>query len=222
MYLVGVVLGSFILSKIGRSISSWSSLIDSYAPDAVYSRPIVDNTYEDVPIYPNDIPIYSTDSTPIYSTDGTPIDDTLGYTYEEVHKAEEDESSVRSISEPIERMTSKRSRGEQATMDALYKITGKRFITVRPSFLKNPETNRNLELDCYNHELKLAVEYNGEQHYKFPNFISKTEDEWIQQARRDDFKRRSCDKHGVFLITVPYTIPNHKIEAYLRDSIARA
>jgi hypothetical protein len=137
----------------------------------------------------------------------------------QIYPSNQEDTSIRSISEPTERKSSKRSKGEQATLTALYNITGKTFITIRPNFLKNPETGRNLELDCYNHDLKLAVEYNGIQHYNYPNFAYKTENDWIQQVRRDDFKRRSCDKHGIYLITVPHSVPNYKIEDYLRRLI---
>jgi hypothetical protein len=44
-------------------------------------------------------------------------------------------------------------------------LTGRQFMSVRPYWLKNPETGRNLELDCYNEEYRLALEYNGVQHY---------------------------------------------------------
>jgi hypothetical protein len=40
-------------------------------------------------------------------------------------------------------------------------LTGYRFKSVRPGWLENPLTGRNLELDCYNEYLKLALEYNG-------------------------------------------------------------
>jgi hypothetical protein len=73
-------------------------------------------------------------------------------------------------------------------------------------FLKNPETGRILELDGYNEKLKVAFEYNGRQHYEWPNHTNQTEEDFIQQKRRDMFKREQCDKNGIFLITVPYTV----------------
>jgi hypothetical protein len=32
---------------------------------------------------------------------------------------------------------------------------------VRPDFLKNPATGRNLEIDCFNNQLKIGLEYQG-------------------------------------------------------------
>jgi hypothetical protein len=85
--------------------------------------------------------------------------------------------------------------------------------------LVNPETNRNLELDCYNDELKIGLEYNGAQHYVYPNAFHKSEKEFISQVRRDEYKHRQCDKRGVYLITVPYDVTVKQMEAYIRERL---
>lgn len=97
----------------------------------------------------------------------------------------------------------------------LQDIYGKPFKSARPSWLKNPETNGILELDCYNEDLKIAVEYNGVQHYKFPNPFHKTYEEFIAQVRRDEYKVNRCDQQGVYLISVPYTVPKDKLRDYI-------
>lgn len=96
---------------------------------------------------------------------------------------------------------------------AIEKILGKKFRrNIRPDFLKNPETGANLELDCYNPELKVAVEHNGIQHYQYPNPFHKSPEEWEKQIRRDEFKIRVCDENKIYLITIPYTVPFEKIK----------
>ena len=45
------------------------------------------------------------------------------------------------------------------------------FTKIRPPWLINEEGNR-LEIDMYNEELNLAVEYNGIQHYKYVDFFT--------------------------------------------------
>jgi hypothetical protein len=109
----------------------------------------------------------------------------------------------------------KRSKGEIFCCRALEEIYGKKFYTIRPDFLKNPETGRNLELDCYNHELKIATEYNGIQHYIWPNFTGQSKEDFIKQRRRDEFKLQRCNQEGIYLITVPYNVPHNQIKKYI-------
>jgi len=96
-------------------------------------------------------------------------------------------------------------------------IFGVEFKKIRPDFLKSTETNRNLELDCYNDEIKVAIEYNGIQHYVYPNIFHKDKKSFLRYIRNDDYKRRMCDLHGVYLITIPYTIKKDKIKSYILE-----
>jgi hypothetical protein len=100
---------------------------------------------------------------------------------------------------------------------ALEEIFQKPFTSVRPSWLRNPETNGTLEIDCYNDELKIGVEYNGMQHYVYPNIYHKTQEEFIKLVRRDQYKHSKCDENGVYLITVPYNVPQNKIKEYIKS-----
>jgi hypothetical protein len=65
-----------------------------------------------------------------------------------------------------------------------------------------------MELDLFCEELKLAVEFNGAQHYKFCSFFHRSESDFNDQIARDKLKNELCEKNGVKLITVPYTIKN--------------
>lgn len=115
-----------------------------------------------------------------------------------------------------QRKNTKMSKGELACKQAIEEIYNKPFYCVRPDFLKNPETKRNLELDLYNDELKIAVERNGIQHYKWPNYTGQTKEQFIEQVRRDEFKREKCDENGVYLITVPYTVEDCDVKDYIK------
>ena len=99
------------------------------------------------------------------------------------------------------------------------KIMGVTFKKVRLEILTNPITYRMLELDMYHEGLYLAIEYHGIQHYVFPSFWIKNEKEMEKQLQRDDYKRKVCQLVGIRLITVPYTIKNKDIEAFLRRKL---
>lgn len=133
------------------------------------------------------------------------------------------------ITTPNSRQSGKKfvSRGEQIcrlTIETIYQVP---FPNQRPNILKNPETGENLELDCYNADLKLAVEYNGKQHYFYDgdgkDVFHKSVEDFCRTVRRDDLKRRLCQQHGITLIIVPYTIENKDIPnfivTYLPESI---
>lgn len=111
------------------------------------------------------------------------------------------------------------SRGERICCETLERMFGVPFTNQRPDWLRNPETGRNLELDCYNEELKIAVEYNGAQHYQWPNFTGQSKAEFESQLRRDAFKSKMCEKRGVYLLIVPYTIPYAEIASYVTNKL---
>lgn len=98
------------------------------------------------------------------------------------------------------------------------------FTKARPNFLRNPVTSSkggtfNLELDCYSPKLKLGVEYNGIQHYKFIPHFHKNKEAFRNQQYRDELKRRMCYDNNVTLIEVPYTIKNKDIPLFLFNKL---
>ncbi len=107
------------------------------------------------------------------------------------------------------------SKGEKICRETMEKIFGVPFKNTRPNWLKNNLTGRCLELDCYNEELKLAVEYNGQSHYLWPNYLNQTYDTFQSQVKRDELKKELCEKQGVYLIIVPYNIESHLIPTFI-------
>lgn len=111
----------------------------------------------------------------------------------------------------------KESKGEAECRRVLQELFNRGFPKNRPDFLRNPVTggSYNLELDCYNLELNLAVEYSGAQHYKYVPYFHKNKEAFLNQKYRDDMKRRICREYGVNLIEVPYTVKLPEIREYL-------
>ena len=112
------------------------------------------------------------------------------------------------------------SKGEVECRRVLQKIFKKPFEKIRPNFLNNPVSgNYNLELDCYDEEYKIAVEYNGVQHYKYCPYFHKNKEAFMNQKYRDEMKIRLCKDNGIFLITVPYTVQIDQIESFLINEL---
>lgn len=88
----------------------------------------------------------------------------------------------------------------RGTMEEVFSVD---FPKTKPEWLINPITNRILELDGYNRNLKLAFEYQGPYHF---------EGHWLQdevevQKRRDAIKIQKCVENKVTLIVMPYWVP---------------
>jgi len=105
------------------------------------------------------------------------------------------------------------SSGEKACKTFLESAFKRPFLKARPDFLRNNVTGVNLELDCFNEELGLAVEYNGQQHYRYTPFFHKNKEAFQNQKYRDETKRRLCRENGIVLIEVPYSVKD--IENFL-------
>lgn len=113
------------------------------------------------------------------------------------------------------------SKGEVECRRVMQKLFDKPFYKTRPRFLNNPVTfgTNNLELDCYNEELKIAVEYDGAQHYKYIPYFHKTYEAFLNQRYRDYMKEQMCKENNIRLIRVPYTVKIDKIESYLTTKL---
>lgn len=66
--------------------------------------------------------------------------------------------------------------------------------------------SKRYQFDGYNKEHKIAFEYHGKQHYKYPNHWHKTKDIFEVAKQRDKDKEQYCIENGITLIVIPYTI----------------
>lgn len=68
---------------------------------------------------------------------------------------------------------------------------------------KNTKNNRCLIFDFYIETLKVAIEYDGEQHYHSVDYFGGEERFKIQQ-KYDDIKNKYCRDNNIKLIRIPY------------------
>jgi single-stranded DNA-specific DHH superfamily exonuclease len=113
----------------------------------------------------------------------------------------------------------KDSKGEKECRRVLEKIFGRPFGKARPQWLKNPVTGFSLEIDCFNNDLKLGLEFQGIFHSVHTPFFNKTKDSFQNVQYRDAIKKMICAQHGVKLIEVPHTVELKDIEAYIRAKL---
>ena len=111
---------------------------------------------------------------------------------------------------------------QSATRDAFERVTGKLFPKVRPRFLRNPASGRNLELDGYCQELKLAFEYDGALHSTFPNSFHRTHAQFVAQQQRDVLKDQLCRNAGIRLLRVSCDVTLSDIDAHVMSLLPRS
>lgn len=97
------------------------------------------------------------------------------------------------------------------------KMFNHQFPSVRPDWLNNSDSGKNLELDMYNEKLKLAFEYDGAQHAKFNKFFHKSMEDFEKQKERDRTKEEICKNNGIKLIRIPHHIKKQNIKQYILD-----
>lgn len=101
-------------------------------------------------------------------------------------------------------------------MENIFKVP---FVSIRPDFLKYPKTGKNLELDVFNQDLMLALEYDGVHHRKYTEFFHKSEQDFIEQQERDKYKEDKCKELGITLIRVPDTVKYENLEEYIKKEL---
>jgi len=107
------------------------------------------------------------------------------------------------------------SMGECITRAALNELFPDHpFTKVRPLWLGN------LEFDCYNEELRIAVEYQGIQHYEYtPIFHRNGPEDFVAQQVRDNRKRCLAFNQFIVLLEIPYTVRHEDIRAKVYEMI---
>lgn len=72
------------------------------------------------------------------------------------------------------------------------------------TWLKNDQTNKNLYIDFYIPKFNIAIEYDGEQHYKMFTSFYKTKNDFQKALKRDELKNNLLKKNKIDLIRIPY------------------
>ncbi len=125
---------------------------------------------------------------------------------------DEDKQDSKDTKEP---KSKKETKGEKKCREVFESIFQKPFDKIRPDFIKNDCTEKPLEIDGYNEDLKLGFEYQGVQHYKYTPYFHKSPNDFEKQQYRDGLKRDECKKLGIKIIEIPYTVEIDDIKEFV-------
>jgi hypothetical protein len=111
------------------------------------------------------------------------------------------------------------STSENICRHALEEITGYKFPKI--SNFSKTDSTRGFEIDCYNEELKVGVEYDGIQHLKYvPHFHGASDSgKFEAQQYRDENKTNICKQMGITLLRVDYTTPRNELRTHIHALI---
>lgn len=122
----------------------------------------------------------------------------------------------------------KKNKHEERCREIFEKIFDEKFKSVRPDWLKNPATGKNLELDGYCSHIQtkigkgLAFEYDGAQHSKYNrHFHGNNPKKFIYQVKRDSWKDLRCEEEKVLLIRIPHLVAFQDLERYIKGKLKK-
>jgi hypothetical protein len=105
-----------------------------------------------------------------------------------------------------------RTKSEARAVEILSTIVGCDLPTAYPKWLV--WKGKSLELDGYNEQKKIAIEFSGPLHTKWYSAKEPYED-YFERITRDVVKRKLCAKNNVLLITIDMSLPTHHWRNYM-------
>jgi rubredoxin len=113
-----------------------------------------------------------------------------------------------------------KNKSQQKFRETIEKYFNASFPSKNPKWLYYPETGRLLQLDGYNNSLKIAFEFQGQQHYKEVSFFHNCGERFESLKKRDLFKKEKCKEKGILLICVPYWLSEMKWKNLIKRKIS--
>jgi len=110
------------------------------------------------------------------------------------------------------------SDGEQKFREAMEKLLNVKLPKKRPKWLVNEEGNR-LELDGYNEKLKIAFEYQGQQHFEIVKIFKGNQKKLDKVQKHDNIKKELCKQRSITLLCPTYKLGKTKYDNFIKNKL---
>src|SRR3990167_1806404 len=110
-------------------------------------------------------------------------------------------------------------RAHRDIKEAITEISGVEFTKACPDWLRDSITGRRMEIDFYNDDLKVGINYYGPHHYHFNRNFCRSDQEFQDLQRRDKEKKKLCKQNGVLLIIITCDKSDNQLKRHIRNAI---
>lgn len=135
---------------------------------------------------------------------------------------------IEKIKKSKKKKKKKINKHEEECRRIFQKLFSCKFKSIRPDWLKNPATGKNLEIDGYNSRIitpigkGLGFEYDGIGHSQYtPHFHKNGPDDFEYQVAKDSWKDKLCKERNVLLIRIPHFVHFDDLERYIKMMLSR-
>lgn len=108
------------------------------------------------------------------------------------------------------------SRGEKLIYDLLVKYE---INFIQQKTFSDCKNIKKLPFDFYLQDYNIAIEYDGEQHFRVIDFFG-GKDEFIMRQKRDQIKTKYCIEHNIHLIRIPFYYTKEEIEKMILNILS--
>jgi hypothetical protein len=95
-------------------------------------------------------------------------------------------------------------------------LTANKIDHIQQYKFEDCKYKRKMPFDFYLPNYNILIEYNGQQHYEFVQYIHKSYERFIEQQERDIIKSQYAIDHNILLLTISYKDIN-KIDSILQQ-----
>lgn len=112
--------------------------------------------------------------------------------------------------------------GERVARAILEQMFQAKFPKARPEWLRPARGPRPLELDGLNSRIKVAFEYQGEQHVSVDGRFTRSAEALRRRRSRDRWKAFQCSRRDIVLLAIPGLADLGKLPDHVRQIVTRS